>query len=303
MPFGLTSALATFQRLVDLVMSALNLEICLVDVDDIIVFSADEGSHLDRLRTVFSRLRATELKLKPSKCKLFQQRVDFLGHIVSSAGIETDADKVEAVVTWQESQCIHDVRSLLGRCSYYRHFAKCFADIAAPLHALTSKYARFVWTEVCKTVFEVLKWHWCHHQCWQCQRINPFILDTDASEMSIGAVLSQVQNGKEKVIAYASRTYNKSESNYSTTRKELLAVVYFVRLLKHYLMGNKFITGADHAALTWLQRASELMGEQGRWQERLQEYNFDIEHRPRTKHGNADALSRRLCGKPGCFQV
>ena len=132
---------------------------------------------------------------------------------------------------------------------------------------------------------------------------DPYILDTDASEMLIGAALSQFQNGEEKVISYASRTYNKAERNYCTTRKELLEVVYFVRQFKQYLLRNKFLIRTDYAALTWLQRASKLMGQQGRWQEMLQEYNFDIKHRPGNKHGNADALSRRPCGKPGCCRV
>ena len=127
-----------------------------------------------------------------------------------------------------------------------------------------------------------------------------YVPDTDASETSIGAVLSQVQNGEDRVIAYASRTYSKAERNYCTTRKKLLAVVYFIRQFKQYLLGSSFLIRTDHAALTWLQRTSELMGQQERWQERLQEYTFDIEHRPGHKHVNADALSRRPCGRSEC---
>ena len=141
--------------------------------------------------------------MKPSKCKLFQPRVGFLGHIVSSAGIETDPEKVEAaVVTWPERQSIHYVRSFLGHCSYYRRFVKCFAEIAAPLHALTRKYAYFVWTEACKAAFEVLKRALTSSPVLAMPTDNDsYILDTDASKMSIEAVLSQVQNEEEKVIA------------------------------------------------------------------------------------------------------
>ena len=174
-----------------------------------------------------------------------------------SARIETDPEKVEAVLTWPEPQSIDDVRSFLGLCSYYRRFFKCFAEISIPLHALTGKYARFAWTEACKTAFDVLKRALMSSSVLAMPTYNdPYILDTDASEMSIGAVLSQVQNGKEKVIAHASRTYNKAERNYCTTWKELLAVVYFVRQFKQYLLGNKFVIRTDHAALTWLHRVS-----------------------------------------------
>ena len=127
-----------------------------------------------------------------------------------------------------------------------------------------------------------------------------YILDPYASETSIGAVLSQVQNGEDWVIAYASRTYNKAGRNYSTTRKELLAGVYCIRQIKQYLLGSRFLLRTDHATLTWLQHASELMGQQCRWQERLQDNTFDIEHPPGHKHDNADALSRRLCGPSEC---
>ena len=102
------------------------------------------------------------------------------------------------------------------------------------------------------------------------------------------------------MITYGSRTYNKAEVNYCTTRKELLAVVYFVKQCKQYLLGRKFLVRTDHAALTWLQRTLEMIGQQARWQERLQEFSFTIQHRPATKHGNADALSRRPCRRACC---
>ena len=125
-----------------------------------------------------------------------------------------------------------------------------------------------------------------------------YVFDTDASEQSIGAVLFQKQGGEKNVIAYASRTYSRAEQNYCTTRKELLAVVYFMKQFRQYLLGNGFLVRTDHAVLTWLQRATDLMGQQGCWQERLQEFDFDIEHRLGHKHGNADTLSRRPCGRP-----
>ena len=236
----------------------------MVYLDDIIVYSRDVGTYLDRLRD-FERLQAVGLKLKPSKCRLFQRRVGFLGHIVSEDEIETDPEKIEAVATWPVPECVRDLRSFIGLCSYYRRFVRGFAEVAAPLHALTGKYAQFEGSEECQLEFEKLN---------EALPTSPilgmpsdegrYILDTDASETSIGAGLSHVQNGEERVTAYASRKYNKAERNYCTTRNELLALVYFIRQFKQYLLGSSFLIITGHAALTWLQRASELIGQQGR---------------------------------------
>ena len=132
MPFRLTEAPVKFQRLMDLVMSGLNLKVFLVYLDDIVVFSADVSSHLLRLRAVFSRLLAAGLKLKPSKCKLFRRRLGFLGHIVSEEGIDTDSAKIESVVTWPVPTTVRCVRGFLELCSYYNRFVKDFAEVAAP---------------------------------------------------------------------------------------------------------------------------------------------------------------------------
>jgi hypothetical protein len=122
---------------------------------------------------------------------------------------------------------------------------------------------------------------------------KPFILDTDASNIGIGAVLSQVDgNGKEHVVAYASRVLTKAEKHYCVTRKELLAAVTYIRHFRPYLLGRLF---TDHGSLTWLRNFKEAEGQLERWLEQLQEYTFTVEHRPGRKHGNGDALSRLSC--------
>jgi len=128
---------------------------------------------------------------------------------------------------------------------------------------------------------------------------DPFVLDTDACDVIIGAVLSQVQNGEERVIAYASRSLSKQERNYCVTRKELLRVVFYSKSFRQYLLGRQFLINTDHSALQWLRTTPELMGQQACWCEILEEFDFQIVHRPGVKHGNADALSRRPCRQCG----
>ena len=301
MPFGLCNAGATFQRLMDIVMSGLHLDICLVYLDDIVVFSKTPEQHLERLEIVFDRLLRAGLKIKPVKCSFFRRSVAFLGHIVSDEGIETDPVKVQTVVDWPVPTSVSEVRSFLGLASYYRRFVKDFSKLAAPLNALTQKNRKFEWTEETQKSFEALKAALTSPPILAMPRDEGlFTLDTDASYGQIGAVLSQQQDGVERVIAFGSRSLDKREMNYCVSRKELLAIVHFLRYFKQYLLGRHFRIRTDHAALTWLRKTPDPIGQQARWLEQMEEYDFDIEHRPGTRHGNADALSRRPCPKKDC---
>jgi len=301
MPFGLCNAGATFQRLMDIVMSGLHLDVCLVYLDDIIIFSRTIEEHLERLVRVLDRLRSAGLKLKPEKCSLFRRSVTFLGHVVSNEGIATDPEKIRAVDSWPTPTSLKEVRSFVGLASYYRRYVKGFADIAAPLHALTKKGQTFSWSSQAQAAFEALKEALTSPPILAMPNdVGEMILDTDASDTTIGAVLSQVQDGVEKVIAYASRSLDKRECNYCVTRKELLSVVHFVKYFKQYLLGRKFRIRTDHAPLTWLRHTPDPIGQQGRWLEILEEFEFYVEHRPGLKHGNADALSRRPCSVKSC---
>ena len=295
MPFGLCNAPATFQRLMDTVLVGLNFEICLAYLDDIIVFSHDIQGHLERLEILFQRLREAHLKLKPSKCRILQRRVTFLGYTVSQAGVGTDPDKICAVRDWPIPQNLRQCRAFVGLCQYYRRFVPNFSGIAAPLHALTKKGARFIWSEECQAAFDQLKQILISADVLALPREEgTFILDCDASDKAIGAVLSQLQDGEERPICYASQLYDKHQQNYNVTRKELLALVTFVKKFRQYLLGAPFLIRTDHAALQWLKRTPEPIGQQARWLEVLEEFDFTIEHRPGSKHTNADALSRRI---------
>jgi len=209
LPFGLCNVPSTFERLVENVLSGLTYQLCLVYLDDIIVFGSTFDQKLENLKLVFERIRKANLKLNPDKCELFQTKVKFLGHIVSSEGISTDPEKVEAVKEWPIPAKIKQVRSFLGLCSYYRQFNHNFSHIARPLNRLLEKGILFHWSEECDQTFQILKQKLVEAPILGYPQENgtcSFILDTDASNFGIGGVLSQIQNGHERVICYYSKS-------------------------------------------------------------------------------------------------
>ncbi|GFW94956.1 retrovirus-related Pol polyprotein from transposon 297 [Trichonephila clavipes] len=252
--------------------------------------------HLQNIRKVLSKLSDANLKLNPSKCKFFQKEVNYLGHIISAEGVRTDPEKVSAVKNWKRPENLRELRSFLGLCTYYRKFVKGFSNIARPLHKLTESKQKFQWTKECEDSFLQLKEALTSSPILiYPQPDKPFILDTDASNESVGAVLSQEIDGQERVVAYWSKCLSKPERNYCVTRKELLAIVKAIEHFHHYLYGQKFLLRTDHASLTWLMNFRNTEGQVARWIQRLNEYYFDITHRKGYSHGNADALSRRPC--------
>ena len=296
MPFGLCNAPSTFERLMERVLAGLQWKVALLYLDDVIVFSATVEQQMERLRLIFDRIRSAHLQLKPKKCHLFQEEVSFLGHRVSAQGVTTEEDKVQAVREWPVPQTVKAVRAFLGLTGYYRRFIQDYALTAGPLIALTQKAAVFRWGDEEQKAFEELKEKLTAAPIlgYPCDK-GDFILDTDASQCAIGAVLSQVQDGREVVIAYGSRRLTKSERNYCVTRQELLAIVWFSEHFKHYLVGRKFLLRTDHGSLRWLFSFKEPEGQMARWLERLARFQFDIEHRPGRKHGNSDGMSRIPC--------
>ena len=297
MPFGLTNAPATFQRLMELVCKGLQWSSCLIYLDDVIIFGRTHQEHADRLQQVLCRIRQANLKLKPEKCELFQEEVRFLGHVVSASGIQPDPGNTSRIQEWPTPKTVTEVRQFLGLCSYYRRFVKNFSLVAKPLSDLTSKDSALVWGGACQKAFDELKAKLTSPGITAFPKDNGlYYLDTDASDMGIGAVLSQEQDGIERVIAYASRSMNRAERNYCVTDKELLAVRYFIEYFRQYLLGRHFCVRSDHQALRWLFQLKEPKGRIARWLERLSAYDFSIEYRPGRKHNNADGLSR--CPNP-----
>ena len=294
MPFGLTNAPAPFQRLMEKVLINLTPHKCLCYLDDIIIVGKTFTEALENLREVFQRLREANLKLKSKKCWLFQTQVSYLGHLESEEGIKCDPSKIEAIEHWPTPTNKTEVRSVLGLIGYYRKFIPDFAEKAKPLTKLTRKNARFTWNSECENAFTNLKETLvCAPVLAFPQKQGIFILDTDASLWGIGGVLSQEQDGVEKVIAYASKTLNPAQQNYCTTKRELLAVVTFMSQFKHYLLGRKFVIRTDHAPLVWLKNFKEPEGLIARWISIIETFDYELRYRPGRQHQNADALSRR----------
>ena len=200
MPFGLCNAPASFQWLMDLVLSGLQWSQCLVYLDDIIVLGHSFEEHVKNLDSVLRRLRESGLRLKPAKCCFFQTEVRSLGHIISRDGVATDPEKTDKVAAWPVPTCKREVQQFLRFANYYRHFIRDFAQLARPLHRLTEQTAPFLWSENCQESFDMLR---------RGLSSSPVLaypdftrLDTDASDVGIGGVLSQLDDeGRERVVA------------------------------------------------------------------------------------------------------
>ena len=296
MPFGLSNAPATFCRLMSVVLKDHLWKICLCYLDDLILFGRTEHELLERFRIVLQRLREVGLKVKPTKCELFRTRVQFLGHVVSADGVEPISEKLDAVRNWPVPHCIRDVRAFYGLASYYRKFVRGFATIAEPLTRLTRKGTKFCWTEDAQIAFDTLKKALLEaHILAFPQPGVPVYVDTDASDVAIGGVISQKIGGQERPIAFFSRIMNDAQRNYCPTRRELLAVVATLQHFRHYLLGAEVILRTDHHSLKWLRTFKRPEGILARWIETLSEFHYTIEHRPGRLHCNADGLSRPVC--------
>ena len=298
MPFGLTNAPATFQRLMNEIFKDDLFKHVLIFLDDLLVYSETPAEHLEHLQKVFLKLRAAGLKLKPKKCDLFQTQVNNLGHVLDKTGIRPDPRKLEAVRDWERPKTVTQVRSFTAFCNYYRKFVKNFAEVAKPLYRLTSKGVKFTWEKEHEDAFQLLKTRLLQAPILAFPNFrHPFVIDTDASETALGAVLSQIIDEEERPIAFESRVLSKTEVNYATTKREALGIVKAMQWFRPYIYGSQCIVRTDHASLQWLFRQNA-DGMTFRMIQKMQEYNYRIVHRPGEKHCNADGLSRRPNEKP-----
>ena len=306
MAFGLSNAPSTFQRLMELTMGEIHLKECLIYLDDIIIFSDTLEKHFTRLESVFQRLESAGLKLKGSKCEFFQREVNYLGHIVSEHGVHTDPEKISALKDWKVPSSLKELRSFLGFAGYYRRFIPGFSSLAKPLNDLlighpTNKGAKsakssasWVWGPAQQQAFDDLIQKLTSAPVLAYVDFSkPLILNTDASSVGLGAVLYQECDGKERVVAYASRGLRKSERNYPAHKLEFLALKWAVVDKFHdYLYGNKFRVRTDNNPLTYAFTTAKLDALSHRWLAALSTYNFSIQYRSGKQNTDADALSR-----------
>ena len=290
LPMGCTTASGTFSRAMNLILRGMVWEEVIVYLDDINVMATDLDNMIMSLRKVFTRFRSFNVRLKPRKCTFFPVEVEFLGKMVSGAGIRIAPDKLDAVQKWPTPKNAKQVMSFLGFMNYHRAHIPNYGEIAADLYALSNAKS-FEWTDRHQYCFEKLK-HLITtapvlaHPTPNTEHV--LILDTDASDLQISASLSQVQNGVIKPIAFASHVLMKQHRNYCTTRKELLAIVKFCRQFRHLLLGRFFVIRTDHKSIVWLTRFKNIQGQLARWLEELSQYDFRVIHRRGTEHINAD---------------
>ena len=303
MPFGLCNAPSTYSRLVQRVLEDIPPSVALPYMDDTAIHSRTTKEHLAALYKVFAAHRKAGLTLQPSKCQLFQEEIDYLGHRVTGTGVRPREDYLAIVRDWPLPKDLKGWRAFLGKAAYYRKFIKGFSAISAPLYSLLSKegeeeakQSADVGSKVEKS-FQQLKTALVTAPLLaypDFESSAPFILDTDwsADPGAIGGVLSQEQGGEERVICYGARKLSKAERNYSSNKGELLAAIHFMKTWRYYFQHRPFIWRTDHQALQWIRTMEEPQGMILRWLETLSNNNFTVQFRDGIRHGNADGLSR-----------
>lgn len=292
LPMGLKTSCSAFSRVMSIAMSGLTFEKCFVYLDDLVVFGRSLTIHNRNLVDVFERLRKVNLKLNAVKCQFLKKEILYLGHIVSANGVSPDPEKTKILEKFPVPQNVDEVRRFVAFCNYYRKFVPSFATITMPLNNLLKKNVPFVWTPECQNAFSFLKTSLITPPILEYpdfSETNQFILQTDASDLAIGAVLC---NNNMKPVAYASRPLNKAEKNYPVIQKELTSIVWAVKYFRPYLFGRTFTIMTDHKPLVYLFGVKDPSSRLIKFRLVLEEYDFKIVYVKGKDNVVADALSR-----------
>ena len=293
LPFGLSVSPNSFQRMMSLAFAGITPERAFLYMDDLIVVGCSDQHHLNNLRKVFETCRKHNLKLNPLKCQFFRKEVTYLGHKITDKGILPDDSKFDVIKKYPVPKTAEEVKRFVAFCNYYRRFIPQFAETTNALNKLTRKNTPFIWTAECQKSFDTLKNSLISPQLLQYPDFSKtFYLTTDASQIACGAILSQMFNGQELPIAYASRTFSKSEMNKPTILKELLAIHWAIKYFRCYLYGQKFIVKTDHRPLVYLFSMKDPSSKLTRVRLELEEYDFEIQYIRGKDNVGADALSR-----------
>jgi len=296
LPFGLCNAPATFCRMMEMVLADIVWKNCLVYLDDVIAFGDSFRNALNSLRAVFARLRKHNLKLKAKKCEFFRTEVEYLGHEVGQQGLRPSMSKIQALHDWRIPEDLTQLKSFLGFTSFYRRYIRNYSALAQPLTEKTK--GKRAWTpldekgiQAFRSIIDALSRRVLLHYI---QPRKDFYLTTDASNYAIGAALEQVQNGERVPIAFASKTLEESRVHYCATKKELYAIVFFMRYFRGFYRGRHVWIETDHYALQWLFNFTDVDSMYQRWITEMSQYDpWEVVYIRGKDNLVADALSRR----------
>lgn len=293
LPFGVTNGPATFSRLVSIVLTGIPFDQAQAYLDDILVVGKDFKDHLRNLDSVFARLRMHGLKLGAPKCELFRSKVNYLGHVIGREGIKPLTSNIQAIVDFPVPRTVRQLRSFAGMVNFYKKFIKNSAELMKPLYDLTAAKS-FCWSSTCESAFQTVKQALVSAPLLAYPTFNedPFVLTVDASATGAGAVLSQVQDGEEKVIGYAGVSFNRAQIRYSTTDRELAAIRFAVNHFRVYLYGRRYIIRTDHKPLIYLNHMKRVDDRLLRTVEDLAVGHYELEYLPGKANVVADCLSR-----------
>ncbi|KAA0042009.1 Transposon Ty3-I Gag-Pol polyprotein [Cucumis melo var. makuwa] len=288
MSFGLTNAPATFQTLMNTIFKPYQRKFVLVFFDDILVYSKNEKKHVNHLEKVLSTLRDHALYVNRKNCSFARLKIEYLGHIISG-GVEVDLEKVRSIADWPVPTNVREVRGFLGLSGYYRRFVQNYGSIAAPLTQLLKK-GGFVWNKEAEEAFEKLKRTMSSLPVLALPNFDqPFEIETDASGVGVGAVLTQLN----RPIAFYSRTLSMRDKAKLVYERELIVVVLAVQHWRPYLLGTRFIVKTDQKSLKFLLEQRAIQPQYQKWVAKLLEYSFKVVYKPGLENRAADALSRK----------
>ena len=296
LPFGLITSGAAMQFTMQRILSGLNNKICMVYIDDVVVYGKTIHEHDKNLDLVLNRLLNHGFKLNVQKCVFRKTSVECLGHIVSSEGIKPNPSKIDCLLRKPIPKSVKSLKSFLGLCSYYRRFVPSFSKIAEPLNNLLKKNVKWNWTNKCQDSYNELISKLTNSPVLTYPNYSlPFIVTTDASTDGIGAVLSQCIEGTEKPIAFYSRSINKCEKKYPIFDLEGLAIKCALQKWRYYLLGYNIIVRTDNQPIMHLLRSKDCQGRIGKYLTTIMEYNPTFQYLPGKSNIVADYLSRNVC--------
>ncbi|XP_031783173.1 uncharacterized protein LOC116416909 [Nasonia vitripennis] len=295
MPFGLINAPMTLQRLVDTLFGPEDTPQIFGYLDDIVIATDSFEEHKIKVRYVLQKLISAGLTINPKKCQFCVSQIKYLGFVLDKDGLRTDPDKVAPVLNCPAPCNVRELRRVLGMIGWYARFIENSSETKIPLVKLLRKDQKWTWGDEQQQAFEKLKKALTVAPVLARPDFNkPFCIQCDASNVAIGAVLTQEFDDGEHPIVYVSRVLTAAEKNYTTTERECLALVWAIKKLRPYVEGYHFTVITDHSALRWLRSLKEPSGRLARWALEVQQWDFDIIHRRGANHRVPDALSRML---------